>query len=102
MVHDAFIQVELITIEPKLFIWLKVSKVKGLRSFISDSPNNLAQTGVVRDMARPLRIEFANAWYHVMSRGAGRRNTFLTDNHRELFLKLLGEATELFGLEVHA
>jgi hypothetical protein len=27
-------------------------------------------------MPRPLRLEFENAWYHVMNRGAGKRNIF--------------------------
>ena len=27
-------------------------------------------------MVRPLRIEFAGAWYHVMNRGLARRNIF--------------------------
>ena len=28
-------------------------------------------------MSRPLRIEYENAFYHVMNRGRGRENTFL-------------------------
>ena len=30
-------------------------------------------------MARPLRIEYEGAWYHVMNRGANRRSIFLTE-----------------------
>ncbi len=37
-------------------------------------------------MARPLRIVFAGAWYHVMNRGAGRRPIFPTEDQREMFL----------------
>mgnify|MGYP005752944531 CR=1 FL=1 len=33
-------------------------------------------------MARPLRIEYPGAWYHVMNRGAGRRTVFNTDAER--------------------
>ena len=53
-------------------------------------------------MARPLRIVFEGAWYHVMNRGAGRRAIFPTDEHRETFLALLGEMAGTFGVEVHA
>jgi len=34
-------------------------------------------------MARPLRIEFAGALYHVMSRGNERRNIVRDDAHRQ-------------------
>ncbi len=53
-------------------------------------------------MARPLRIEYPGAWYHVMNRGAGRKRIFNTDGHYELFLTLLEEVTTRFGAEVHA
>jgi len=53
-------------------------------------------------MPRPLRIQFHDAWYHVMNRGAGRRLIFHSDEHRQLFLELLEEASQKFGLEIHA
>lgn len=53
-------------------------------------------------MTRPLRIEFEGAWYHVMNRGAGRRKIFRTVGDRALFLRLLGDASAIFGVEVHA
>jgi REP element-mobilizing transposase RayT len=53
-------------------------------------------------MPRPLRLEFENAWYHVMNRGAGHREIFKADKHREIFLDLLEEASSLFGVKVHA
>ena len=31
-------------------------------------------------MARPLRIHYAGAVYHVMNRGAARQATFVTDD----------------------
>ena len=49
-------------------------------------------------MSRPLRIEYEGAWYHVMNRGVGRRDVFLNDTHREMFLELL----DRFGVETHA
>lgn len=53
-------------------------------------------------MTRPLRIEFAGAWYHVMNRGAGRRTVFRCERHRKGFLSLLEEISETFRVEIHA
>jgi len=53
-------------------------------------------------MARPLRIEFEGAWYHVINRGAAKCNVFLTDNHRNAFLSLLNDLRERFEVETHA
>jgi REP element-mobilizing transposase RayT len=53
-------------------------------------------------MARPLRLEFAGALYHVTARGDGREDIYLTDGDRRLFLDLLAEAWERFTWSVHA
>jgi REP element-mobilizing transposase RayT len=53
-------------------------------------------------MSRPLRIEYEGAWYHVMNRGAGRRQVFRGPAEGRLFLDLLGELDETFGVETHA
>ena len=53
-------------------------------------------------MARPLRIEFAGALYHVTSRGDGRDDIYLDDGDRKEFLDVLGEACEVFNWSVHA
>ena len=53
-------------------------------------------------MARPLRIEFAGALYHVTSRGDGRDDIYLNDGDRKEFLDVLGEACEVFNWSVHA
>jgi putative transposase len=53
-------------------------------------------------MARPNRILFPNAWYHIMNRGAGRQQIFRTDGHRRYFLELLSEVVAEFNLEIHA
>jgi len=37
-------------------------------------------------MARPLRIEFDRAFYHVTSRGNASEPIFITDTNRVLFL----------------
>jgi putative transposase len=56
----------------------------------------------LRRMARPLRVEFANAAYHVTARGNERRIIYRDDKDRQRFLETLGEACERFGLVVHA
>lgn len=53
-------------------------------------------------MARPLRIEYEGAWYHVMNRGRGRQSIFPGPEGYRAFLETVGEACERFGLEVHA
>lgn len=52
-------------------------------------------------MARPLRIDLADGWYHVTARGNERRAIFLDDRDRRQFLELLGRTQERFGLRVH-
>ena len=52
-------------------------------------------------MARPLRIEYHNAWYHVTSRGNQRANIFRDDKDRNKFLQILRESAALFNIEVH-
>jgi len=53
-------------------------------------------------MPRPLRLEYQDAWYHVMNRGAGYQEIFKTKKHREMFLDLLSDASSLFGIKIHA
>ncbi len=53
-------------------------------------------------MARPLRIEYPGAWYHVMNRGRRREKIFFSDKDYELFMTVLGECTQFFSLEIHA
>ena len=53
-------------------------------------------------MARPIRIEFEGAVYHVMARGNERREIFRDDHDRHRFLDALAEAVERFGLKIHA
>jgi REP element-mobilizing transposase RayT len=52
-------------------------------------------------MARPLRIEFPGALYHVTSRGNERKAIFKTLRDREKFLSYLESATERYGAVVH-
>ncbi|HEX8410102.1 MAG TPA: transposase, partial [Thermoanaerobaculia bacterium] len=53
-------------------------------------------------MARPLRIEFAGALYHVTSRGNERRAIFRSDRDRWMFLTLVEQAAKRFGWSVTA
>ncbi|NJC87733.1 MAG: transposase [Desulfuromonas sp.] len=53
-------------------------------------------------MARPLRIEFPGAVYHVTSRGNARADIFTDDRDRELFLKVLGQVVRRFNWLCHA
>ncbi|MGD2029706.1 MAG: transposase [Desulfobacterales bacterium] len=53
-------------------------------------------------MARPLRIEFKGALYHIISRGNERRNIFLGDNDYEVFLDVLEEMSDRFDVDIFA
>jgi REP element-mobilizing transposase RayT len=55
-------------------------------------------------MARPLRIEYPGAWYHVMNRGPNRNRIFSKekDDDYELFIKVLKEACSLFNVYISA
>lgn len=53
-------------------------------------------------MSRPLRIEFPGAWYHVMNKGAAGRAIFSDDGGKRAFLKLLGEAVQIWNIRIHA
>ena len=52
-------------------------------------------------MARPLRIEYSGAFYHITSRGNERKEVFKSQRDREKFLFYLGSATERYGAIVH-
>jgi REP element-mobilizing transposase RayT len=53
-------------------------------------------------MARQWRIEYPGALYHVLSRGNGRQDIFLSKEDRNLFLSLLEELSERFDIEIFA
>ena len=53
-------------------------------------------------MARPLRIEFDGAIYHVTSRGNARADIFADDEDRQTFLKCLGKVINHFHWLCHA
>lgn len=53
-------------------------------------------------MARPLRIEYPGAVYHITSRGNARNNIFLDDEDRNRFLKILSDTIERYNWRCHA
>lgn len=53
-------------------------------------------------MARPLRLEFPGAIYHVTARGNAQNDTFLDDEDRQLFLACLGEIVTRLNWLCHA
>lgn len=53
-------------------------------------------------MSRPLRIEYAGAWYHVMNRGLNYQDIFHNNKEREMFLELLIEIHNRYRIEIHA
>jgi REP element-mobilizing transposase RayT len=53
-------------------------------------------------MARPLRIEFPGALYHVTSRGNARQPIFLDDRDRLFFLDRLGEVVRTHRWRCHS
>jgi len=53
-------------------------------------------------VARPLRLEFAGALYHLTARGNARSRIFRDDRDRRLFLELLGKEVAQQGWRLYA
>jgi len=53
-------------------------------------------------MARPWRIQFEDAVYHITTRGNHHQEIFRDDRDREFFLELLGRAVERFQFQIFA
>ncbi len=53
-------------------------------------------------MGRKLRVQYAGALYHVMSRGDHREPIFKDDTDRKRLLQTLGEACQKTGWRIHA
>ena len=53
-------------------------------------------------MARPLRIVFPGAWYHVTNRGLERRAIFRSVVDDDRFFELIAQVSVRFEVEVHA
>jgi REP element-mobilizing transposase RayT len=53
-------------------------------------------------MARQLRIEYPDAYYHVTARGNERKEIFKSEKDREKFLSYLESAVKRYGAVIHA
>ena len=53
-------------------------------------------------IARPLRIVYEGAFYHITARGNERKNIFLSRKDYEKFLSYLTDAVHKFGMVLHA
>ena len=53
-------------------------------------------------MARPLRIEFPDALYHITSRGNRREDIYLDDKDRNAFLQILSQVCDRFNWVCHS
>ena len=51
-------------------------------------------------MARPLRIEYPDACYHIMNRGNLRATVFHNDSHYQLFVDKLGEFSAIYRVRL--
>ncbi len=52
-------------------------------------------------MARPLRIDYPDAYYHVTCRGNERREIFRDDQDRAAFLERLQRSIEIYSVRLH-
>ncbi|MGD8974695.1 MAG: transposase [Desulfobacterales bacterium] len=53
-------------------------------------------------MARPLRIEYPDAWYHIMNRGRRSETIFADKRDYTGFIELLKDTTEMWNLRITA
>ena len=53
-------------------------------------------------MSRPLRIEYAGAWYHVMNRGRRAEAVFSDNDDYRMFIELLKESSETWNIRISA
>ena len=53
-------------------------------------------------MSRPLRIQYPDAWYHVMNRGRRGDKIFSTKEDYQMFIDLLEELDDVFNIKVAA
>lgn len=65
-----------------------------MQQFAPGSPTRRRYAG---DMPRPMRLEYADAVYHVTSRGVQRAPIFADDRDRELLLTLVAYRAKAFA-----
>src|SRR5690606_35255206 len=80
-------------------LWRAGAKFAGLPSFhpLFHIPN----PGLRTTMARPLRIEYPNAYYHVSNKAEARHKLFPGDQYYQVFLNGVFEAAARLNIEVH-
>ena len=54
------------------------------------------------DMARPLRIEYEGAVYHIISRGNRGEHIFAEDEDKEYFIERLQNSVEKYKIDLYA
>ena len=52
-------------------------------------------------MARQLRVEYNNAFYHITSRGNERKEIFRDDGDKDMFLNYVRQAHDRFKMIIH-
>ena len=52
-------------------------------------------------MARPLRLEYPGAVWHVTSRGHNKQDIYFSDDDRALFTSMLADAVRRYGWILH-
>lgn len=53
-------------------------------------------------MARPLRIQYEGAFYHITARGNEKKDIFTNDTDRNKFIQILESVAEKYGWLIHA
>jgi putative transposase len=56
----------------------------------------------VNIMSRPLRIQYSDAWYHVLNRGRRGEDIFQDDTDLQAFITVLREASVLWNVKIAA
>ena len=51
-------------------------------------------------MSRPLRIQYPDAWYHVMDRGRRGKSVFVDNGDYAIFVELLKEVVDMYKMRV--
>ena len=53
-------------------------------------------------MARPLRIEYENAWYHVMNRGRQGQKIYRSNDDYRYYISIVQETIKMWDLRIAA
>lgn len=53
-------------------------------------------------MSREHRIQYENAWYHVMNRAAGKKFIFKDENNKYIFMELLKDIHDKYAVQIHS